>query len=53
MEGFENSEYAVSTGDAAIKDRTVRLVMASSTDEWLEWAKSLADGQSVLKLIRW
>lgn len=33
MEGFENSEYAVSTGDAAIKDRTVRLVMASSTDE--------------------
>lgn len=39
MEGFENSEYAVSTGDAAIKDRTVRLVMASSTDEWLEWAK--------------
>ena len=39
MEGFENSEYAVSTGDAAIKDRTVRLVMASSTNEWLEWAK--------------
>lgn len=39
MEGFENSEYAVSTGDAAIKDRTVRLVMTSSTDEWLAWAK--------------
>lgn len=39
MEGFENSEYAVLTGDAAIKDRTVRLVMASSTDEWFEWAK--------------
>lgn len=39
MEGFENSEYAVSTGDAAIKDRTVRLVMTSSTSEWLEWAK--------------
>ncbi len=39
MEGFENSEYAVSTGDAAIKDRTVRLVMTSSTNEWLEWAK--------------
>ncbi|MBB1062592.1 ATP-binding protein [Limosilactobacillus fastidiosus] len=39
MEGFENSEYAVSTGDAAIKDRTVRLVMTSSTSEWLAWAK--------------
>lgn len=44
MEGFENSEYAVSTGDAAIKDRTVRLVMTTSTSEWLEWAKQPLKG---------
>lgn len=44
MEGFENSEYAVSTGDAAIKDRTVRLVMTTSTAEWLKWAKEINPG---------
>lgn len=44
MEGFENSEYAVSTGDAAIKDRTVRLVMTTSTTEWLKWAKRINPG---------
>lgn len=45
MTGFENSEYAVSVGDAAINDRTVRLVMTSSTMEWLEWAKKPLPGQ--------
>ncbi|MEY8441147.1 ATP-binding protein [Lactobacillaceae bacterium 24-114] len=45
MTGFENSEYAVSVGDAAINDRTVRLVMTSSTMEWLEWAKKPMRGQ--------
>src|SRR5699024_11434560 len=36
MTGFTDREYGVATGDAAIKDRTVRLVMTSSTAEWLD-----------------
>ena len=40
MTGFTDREYGVATGDAAIKDRTVRLVMTSSTAEWLKWAKT-------------
>lgn len=39
MQGFEDREYGVATGDAAIKDRTVRLVMTTSPQEWLSWAK--------------
>lgn len=38
MAGFDDREYAVATADAAIKDRTVRLVMTTSTTEWLKWA---------------
>ncbi len=40
MTGFTDREYGVANGDAAIKDRTVRLVMTSSTAEWLKWAKT-------------
>lgn len=40
MQGFEDREYDVAVGDAAIKDRTVRLVMATSTAEWLKWAQT-------------
>ena len=36
MAGFDDREYAVATADAAIKDRTVRLVMTTSTAEWLD-----------------
>ncbi|WP_180676517.1 ATP-binding protein [Leuconostoc citreum] len=39
MTGFEDSEYAVQTSDAAIKDRTTRLVMSVSVTDWLDWAK--------------
>lgn len=39
MVGFEGSEYAVQTSDAAIKDRTTRLVMSVSVSDWLTWAK--------------
>ena len=39
MAGFNDREYDVAIGDAAINDRTVRLVMATSTTEWLEWAR--------------
>ena len=39
MAGFNDREYNVAIGDAAINDRTVRLVMATSTTEWLEWAR--------------
>ncbi len=44
MEGFGESNYAVTPADAAIKDRTVRLVMQASLTDWLTWAKE-DDGQ--------
>lgn len=39
MQGFANREYDVTIGDAAINDRTVRLVMTSAPTEWIEWAR--------------
>ncbi|KAA8324838.1 ATP-binding protein [Leuconostoc carnosum] len=39
MAGFENAEYAVQTSDAAINDRTTRLVMTVSVTDWLSWAE--------------
>lgn len=44
MDGFADSNYAVTPSDAAIKDRTVRLVMKASLDDWLSWAQ-VEDGQ--------
>ncbi len=44
MTGFKHSDYGVAMGDAAIKDRTVRLVMATSLDDWLKWAKQKVNG---------
>jgi len=41
MTGFETSAYGVVAGDAAIKDRTVRLVLATDADDWLQWAAQL------------
>ncbi|GLB46826.1 ATPase [Philodulcilactobacillus myokoensis] len=41
MAGFENSNYGVAAGDDAIKDRTVRLVMQSSSNDWIKWAESI------------
>ncbi|GAX05491.1 ATPase [Secundilactobacillus pentosiphilus] len=40
MAGFETSDYGVTVGDAAINDRTVRLVMQADVSDWLQWAKS-------------
>lgn len=48
MSGFADREYGVAIGDAAIKDRTVRLVMTSSTTEWLEWAKNAGINKLVI-----
>ena len=48
MSGFADREYGVAIGDAAIKDRTVRLVMTSSTTEWLEWAKTAGINKLVI-----
>lgn len=39
MAGFENANYGVVAGDAAIKDRTVRLVMKVDVSDWLAWAQ--------------
>lgn len=41
MAGFEDSNYGVTAGDAAIKDRTVRLVMRVDVADWLDWAQRL------------
>lgn len=38
MAGFETSDYGVTVGDAAINDRTVRLVMRADATDWLQWA---------------
>ncbi|ETY72923.1 ATP-binding protein [Lactiplantibacillus fabifermentans] len=40
MAGFEASDYGVVAGDAAIKDRTVRLVMEMDPNDWLSWAQT-------------
>lgn len=40
MAGFETSDYGVTVGDAAINDRTVRLVMRADVSDWLQWAES-------------
>ena len=37
MENFADSDYGVTAGDAAIRDRTVRLVMKAAVDDWLLW----------------
>ncbi|RRK10259.1 ATP-binding protein [Lactiplantibacillus garii] len=46
MRGFEDSTYGVVAGDAAIKDRTVRLVMRTDAADWLRWAQQLDTTQS-------
>lgn len=48
MTGFADREYGVAISDAAIKDRTVRLVMTSSTTEWLKWAKTAGINKLVI-----
>lgn len=45
MAGFEDSNYGVTAGDAAIKDRTVRLVMRVAVDDWLEWGQQVDTNQ--------
>lgn len=51
MVGFGDREYAVATTDAAIKDRTVRLVMTTSPTEWLNWASSAGINQLVVNYL--
>ena len=51
MAGFGDREYAVATADAAIKDRTVRLVMTTSTTEWLAWAGQAGINQLVINYL--
>ena len=43
MTGFEASDYGVVAGDAAIKDRTVRLVMRMDPNDWLQWAQATSE----------
>lgn len=54
MAGFSDREYDVAIGDAAINDRTVRLVMATSPAEWLDWAchRQPAINPLVIKYLR-
>lgn len=52
MTGFETSDYGVTVGDAAINDRTVRLVMRADTSDWLQWAQGSGNiVQSVRRFI--
>ncbi|UQS85343.1 ATP-binding protein [Apilactobacillus apisilvae] len=48
MDGFEDSDYSVFTSDKAIKDRTTRIVMDANVNDWLKWAKSIKNGQSII-----
>ncbi|MCO6183331.1 ATP-binding protein [Leuconostoc fallax] len=52
MAGFEKTDYAVERGDAAIKDRTTRLVMAVSVSDWLSWASSGAPRAHIHPLVQ-
>lgn len=52
MAGFESAEYAVQTSDAAIKDRTTRLVMSVSVTNWLAWAKQGNTRQNIHTLVQ-
>ncbi|WP_125684016.1 ATP-binding protein [Levilactobacillus yonginensis] len=45
MAGFTQSHYGVTPGDAAIADRTTRLVLQADTVSWLQWAKTVVAGQ--------
>ena len=53
MTGFESSEYSVQISDNAIKDRTTRLVMKVSVDDWLIWAnqKKASNGSNINPLV--
>ncbi|MCH4123429.1 MAG: AAA family ATPase [Levilactobacillus sp.] len=44
MAGFEQSHYGVTPGDAAIADRTTRLILQADTPTWLTWATATVDG---------
>ncbi|WP_309296912.1 ATP-binding protein [Levilactobacillus humaensis] len=44
MAGFEQSHYGVTPGDAAIADRTTRLILTADSDSWLEWATTETAG---------
>lgn len=44
MSGFATSHYGVTPGDAAIADRTTRLVLQADTPTWLAWAKAEQNG---------
>ncbi|MFC6181718.1 AAA family ATPase [Lactiplantibacillus daowaiensis] len=46
MTGFAASDYGVVAGDAAIKDRTVRLVMRTDAGDWLHWAAQVPAGKT-------
>ncbi|PWG00900.1 ATP-binding protein [Levilactobacillus bambusae] len=44
MTGFEQTAYGVTPGDAAINDRTVRLVLTADSTSWLTWAGDHING---------
>ena len=47
MGEFTDVDYAVNPADAAIKDRTVRLVMRATIEDWLLWAQQTDDQGNV------
>lgn len=50
MSGFDSADYSVTPADAALKDRTVRLVMEASLADWLSWAQQTnSQGQPMIQ----
>jgi len=45
MAGFAQSHYGVTPGDAAIADRTTRLILQADVTSWLTWATTVVDGR--------
>jgi len=45
MAGFSQSHYGVTPGDAAIADRTTRLILQADVTSWLAWATTVVAGQ--------
>ncbi len=52
MAGFEQSHYGVTPGDAAIADRTTRLILRADPATWLKWATTpVNDGPRIDPLV--
>lgn len=47
---YSNSNYAVNSGDVAIKDRLAYLFLSPSVDEWVQWGSEYITGTSITRI---